>query len=91
MRHPSGPASLTAYATRKGLLGLVPNASYRGGDWRTTQAEMPSPEVSLPGPFATIPSPALPVEPPWLHTPVENCGVRAESSVRVRTRTGRLQ
>jgi hypothetical protein len=62
----------------------------RGGVWRTIPAEVPSPEVSLPGPFVLAPSPDLPVVLSWLHTTADNCGVRAESSVRARTRTGRL-
>ena len=52
---------------------------------------MPSPRVSLPGPFVTCPSPVLPVVMRWQLTSVEWCGVRAESSVQARTRTGRLQ
>ena len=65
--------------------------SNKGGAWRTTKAERPSPEVSLLGPFETVPSPALPVAPSWLLTPRRVAEVRAESSVRARTRTGRLQ
>jgi hypothetical protein len=67
------------------------NASSKGGDWRITQAEMPSPGVTLPGPFVTPPSPGLPVATRWLLTPVENCGVRARCSVRLRSRTGRFR
>ena len=67
------------------------NASSKGGDWRTIQAEMPSPQVTLPGPFVTPPSPVLPVATRWLLTSVEFCGVRARCSVRVRSRTGRLR
>jgi hypothetical protein len=48
------------------------NVSSRGGVWRTTPAEMPSPKVSLPGPFVLAPSPALPVVLSWLRTPAEN-------------------
>lgn len=33
-----------------------PGASTKGGVWRTSQAEMPPPGVSLPGPFVTQPS-----------------------------------
>ena len=89
MLHPRGSPLLTASAAERGHWG-VPYASSKGGDWRPTQAEMPSPEVSLPGPFATVPSPDPPVEPPWLRTLAETCKVRARSSVRARTRTGRL-
>ena len=67
------------------------NASSRGGVWRTIPAEMPSPKVSLPGPFVLAPSPVLPVLLSWLHTSADWCRVRAESSVRARTRTGRLR
>lgn len=67
------------------------NASSRGGDWRTKQAEMPSPGVTSLGPFVTPPSPDLPVATHWLLTPVEMGGVRARCSVRVRSRTGRLR
>jgi hypothetical protein len=66
------------------------SASSKGGEWRTKQAELPSPEVTLPGPFVTPPSPDLPVASRWLLTSVEVCGVRARRSVRVRSRTGRL-
>ena len=48
------------------------NASSKGGDWRTMQAEMPSPKVTLPGPFVTPPSPVLPVTTRWLLTSVES-------------------
>ncbi len=53
----------------RGGIRACPNASSKGGDWRPTKAEVPSPEVTLPGPFATAPSPDLPVAPPWLLTP----------------------
>ena len=42
---------------------VIPSASSRGGDWRTKQAEVLSPGVSLPGSFVTIPSTDLPLEP----------------------------
>ena len=71
--------------------GTVGSASSRGGDWRSTKAEVPHPEVSRPGPFATAPSPAHPVAPPWLHSSAGSaCGIRAGSSARVRSRTGRF-
>lgn len=54
------------------------DASSKGGDWRITQAEMPSPEVTLPGPFVTPPSPDLPVATRWLLTSVE---LRSSSKV----------
>lgn len=44
------------------------SASSKGGEWRTKQAEVPSPEVTLPGPFVAPPSPDLPVALRWLHT-----------------------
>ena len=47
------------------------SASSRGGDWRTKQAEVPSPEVTLPGPYDMPPSPVLPVATRWLLTPAE--------------------
>ena len=53
--------------------------------------KVPSPEVTLPGPFVTSPSPVLPVAIRWLLTSVDNCGVRARCSVRMRFRTGRFQ
>jgi hypothetical protein len=43
---------------------FIPGASSKGGDWRTKQAEVLSPEVSLPGSFVTVPSTAHPLEPP---------------------------
>jgi len=66
-------------------------ASSKGGDWRPTQAEMPSPGVALLGPFVTPPSPDLPVATPWLLTPAGISEVRARRSVQVRSRTGRLR
>jgi len=78
-------------STGDGRISGLPNASLRGGNWRTTQAEMPPPGVSLPGPFVTVPSPDIPLVPPWLHTSVFVCGVRAESSERIRSRSGRLR
>lgn len=66
-------------------------ASSKGGDWRPTQAEMPSPGVALLGPFVTPPSPDLPVATRWLLTLAEIGEVRARRSVRVRSRTGRLR
>lgn len=78
-------------STGGGRISGVLDASSKGGDWRTTQAEVPSPGVSLPGPFVTVPSPDAPVVPPWLRTPAMSCGVRAESSERVRSRPGRLR
>jgi hypothetical protein len=47
------------------------SASSRGGEWRTKQAEMPSPEVTPPGPFVTPPSPDLPAATRWLLTPAK--------------------
>ena len=47
------------------------NASSRGGDWRTKQAEVPSPKVTLPGPYDMPPSPVLPVATRWLLTSAE--------------------
>jgi hypothetical protein len=44
------------------------NASSRGGDWRTKQAEMPSPGVTSPGPYVTPPPPEIPVGMRWLHS-----------------------
>jgi hypothetical protein len=44
------------------------SASSRGGDWRTKQAEMPSPGVTSPGPYVTSPPPESPVEMRWLLT-----------------------
>ena len=90
MHHRNGSSStLRTFEPEAGIRVPV-NASSRGGVWRTIPAEVPSPEVSLPGPFVLAPSPVLPVLLSWLHTPADNCGVRAESSVRARTRTGRL-
>ena len=69
----------------------IPSASFKGGNWRTRQAAVPTPEVSLPGPFTTMPSPVPPTAPPWLHTSAGDRGVRAESSERTRIRSGRLR
>jgi hypothetical protein len=87
-QHLHGSPPLTACAAERGHQAS-PTLHRKGGDWRPMSAEMPSPGVSPPGPFATASSPDLPVRPPWLHTPAP-CGVRAGSSVRVRTRTGRI-
>jgi len=87
---PLRPPSITTSPTAEGTSG-VPQR-FTSGRWLAHfQAEMQSPEVFPPGPFATNPSPVLPVDPPWLRTLVESCEVRAESSVRVRTRTGRFR
>lgn len=87
---PNGSPAITAWLPERRSSESTPSASRRGGVWHTMKAEMPSPGVSLPGPFDTLPSPVLPVETPWLRTSVESCGVRAESSERARTRSGRL-
>lgn len=89
--HRDGPGpTLRTFDPGAGIRVPV-SASSRGGVWRTIPAEMPSPEVSLPGPFVLAPSPALPVALSWLRTSADGCRVRAESSVRARTRTGRLR
>jgi hypothetical protein len=81
----------TAHPAVSGASGRLLSASSRGGDWRTAKAAVQSPGVSLPGPFVTAPSPDPPVGPPWLRTLSSVAEVRAESSVRARTRTGRFQ
>lgn len=53
--HLSGIHSLAVFANGLGHRG-VPRASKRGGEWRATPAEVPSPGVFLPGPFETPPS-----------------------------------
>ena len=63
------------------------NASSKGGDWRTKQAEMQSPEVTLPGPYDMRPSPVLPVAARWLLTSAE----RAECEQGVLYRCGPAQ
>ncbi len=61
---PNGSPAITALLPERGSSGSTPSASYRGGDWHTMKAEMPSPGVSLPGSFAAAPSPDLPVRRP---------------------------
>jgi hypothetical protein len=58
--------------SRGGRFGLPSTLHQKGGDWRTNQAEMPSPKVPLPGPFVTPPSPDLPVAMRWLLTSAES-------------------
>ena len=57
MQHPNGPTTLTVRATREGSIGLIPNASSKGGDWRTIKAEnaisrSPSAWLLRDGPFS---------------------------------------
>ena len=86
----TGSPPVTVFPATREVSGGLPSASSKGGAWHTRQAEVPPPGVSLPGPIVTLPSPDLPLGPPWLRTSNDTCRVRAESSVRVRTRTGRL-
>ena len=60
MHHPRGPPPVIRSAGGERTSEFL-SASSRGGDWRTTKAEVPSPGVSLPGSFATAPSPVPPV------------------------------
>ena len=65
------------------LPGAVFGARYR------PKCRLPKSPCLAPSSYA--PSPALPVALSWLRTSADGCRVRAESSVRSRTRTGRLR
>jgi len=69
MHHPRGPSVSTVFGPMRRPSDSIPGASPKGGGWHTTQAEMPSPEVTLPGSFVAAHSPDLPAERPWLRTP----------------------
>ena len=87
--HPYGLLPITACPATGG--SGFPSASTKGGVWRTYRPKCRLPESPCLAPSRHSLSPVLPATMPWLRTHDEKCVVRAESSVRARTRTGRLR
>lgn len=88
--HPRAPVPVTAWPAREGGRGASPALQTGAVLGAADRPKCRLPESSCLAPSTRLLLPDLPLEPPWLRTPAVRREVRAGSSVRARTRTGRL-